>query len=519
VKYIKGHLKNNLERWIGKKWYHQRFDGAPFFIQFIAECEIETHKERKLGGEFTVHFCFFENGKADWYIDIDDIKKVYTAVIKAGKKNPKISEDFIKTWQLDKDRFYKKCLDIRKMDLSKLSDDELLKLHDGFAKMVVEMNSSSSLIDGFALGTDVMIADQIREVYEKSQVSNTMRGTEVFSILTAPVHLSFINGAEVDLLKFAAKIISMRQMFITMDDYTIIEKLKKLGKYKLLEQHQKDYFWTRNNYVSDHVLSVEHFIDELRKIFKANVNVKKEVERMGATPDVNRKNKAELMKKLDLSDELKLLIKISEDFTYWQDERKKSTFWVTHYFSLILAEIGKRVDVDIELLKYMYYLETKKVLSGELTAKVLEQRKQNCVYYTDTDGMDCVHGPKADDVKQALLGSKDMSDVDDFRGLTACLGKAEGRVKVLMSATESYKIKKGDVLVAVMTRPDYVPAMKKAAAIVTDEGGVTCHAAIVSRELNIPCVIGTKIATSVLKDGDIVEVNANHAVVRILERK
>ena len=65
-----------------------------------------------------------------------------------------------------------------------------------------------------------------------------------------------------------------------------------------------------------------------------------------------------------------------------------------------------------------------------------------------------------------------------------------------------------------MTRPELVPAMKKAAAIVTDEGGLTSHAAIVSRELGIPCVVGTKISTKIFKDGDLVEVNANHGSVR-----
>ena len=91
-----------------------------------------------------------------------------------------------------------------------------------------------------------------------------------------------------------------------------------------------------------------------------------------------------------------------------------------------------------------------------------------------------------------------------------------GTVKVLHSATEAYKVEKGDILVAVMTRPDYVPAMKLAAAIVTDEGGITCHAAIVARELHIPCIIGTKIATKVLKDGMKVEVNADHGWVKVL---
>jgi phosphoenolpyruvate synthase/pyruvate phosphate dikinase len=66
----------------------------------------------------------------------------------------------------------------------------------------------------------------------------------------------------------------------------------------------------------------------------------------------------------------------------------------------------------------------------------------------------------------------------------------------------------GNILVCPMTLPDYVPAMKKARAIITNEGGITCHAAIISRELKIPCIVGTKIATQVLKDGDRVEVDA-----------
>ena len=77
-------------------------------------------------------------------------------------------------------------------------------------------------------------------------------------------------------------------------------------------------------------------------------------------------------------------------------------------------------------------------------------------------------------------------------------------------------MKNGDILVSPMTTPNFVPAMKLAAAIVTDEGGVMCHAAIVAREMKKPCIIGTKIATKVLKDGDIVEVDADKGVVKIL---
>jgi phosphoenolpyruvate synthase/pyruvate phosphate dikinase len=92
-----------------------------------------------------------------------------------------------------------------------------------------------------------------------------------------------------------------------------------------------------------------------------------------------------------------------------------------------------------------------------------------------------------------------------------------GRVKVVRKLSELNKVENGDVLVAKMTTPDYMMAIHKAVAIVTDEGGVTCHAAIVSREFNLPCIVGTKNATQVLSDGDIVEVDADHGIVRVVE--
>ena len=79
-------------------------------------------------------------------------------------------------------------------------------------------------------------------------------------------------------------------------------------------------------------------------------------------------------------------------------------------------------------------------------------------------------------------------------------------------------MKSGDIIVTTMTTPDYLMAMKMAAAIVTEEGGLTSHAAIIARELGIPCIIGTKIATQVFKNGDMVEVDAEKGVVRIIAR-
>ena len=101
-------------------------------------------------------------------------------------------------------------------------------------------------------------------------------------------------------------------------------------------------------------------------------------------------------------------------------------------------------------------------------------------------------------------------------GRVASKGLAKGKAVIIRGVKDLEKVKEGDILIAVTTHPDYVPAMRKAAAIVTDEGGITSHAAIVSREFGLPCIVGTKIATKILNDGDLVEVDANNGTIKKL---
>jgi len=105
----------------------------------------------------------------------------------------------------------------------------------------------------------------------------------------------------------------------------------------------------------------------------------------------------------------------------------------------------------------------------------------------------------------------------ELKGIAACKGKVRGIVKVVHHSNELDKIKDGDVFVAKYTFPRYTPAMLKCVAIVTDEGGLTTHAAIIARENGIPCVVGTKLATKVLKDGDYIEVDADKGIIKILK--
>lgn len=114
------------------------------------------------------------------------------------------------------------------------------------------------------------------------------------------------------------------------------------------------------------------------------------------------------------------------------------------------------------------------------------------------------HGTKAPDAARTRVL---------LHGLAASPGVASGTVRVLLSPADAGRIQDGEVLVTTVTSPDWVPIMRRAAAIVTDEGGMTSHAAIVSRELGIPCIVGTREATRVLRDGVVVTVDAREGVV------
>jgi len=118
------------------------------------------------------------------------------------------------------------------------------------------------------------------------------------------------------------------------------------------------------------------------------------------------------------------------------------------------------------------------------------------------------------------LGPRKKGEVDEkkkakllLQGLGASPGAASGKVRIVKEPSQITKVREGDVLVAEMTNPDYVPAMRKACAILTDKGGRTSHAAIVSRELGVPAVVGSEMATKILRDDEIITVDGSDGKV------
>ena len=477
-----------------KEWYHQRFDACPMFGWFIAEAEVRKEKRKLAGTEANIRIALCVPGKADWYLDMKDVKRGTGAMIRLAKKDPNISKKLLSKWKNDEkkfDDFYFKVFP--KINLNKLGDKELENIWHKFWTMSLNRFTSSAIIDHFALGSDESIGNRLRKEL-KGCFKTESEFTELFSIATAPVHQSFINQAEIDLLR-------------------IVTKESK----ESLKDYQKRYYWIKNNYFIAQNLLLKHFKEEIDAWNKSGKDLKEELLRIENTPILSKKKKEEFFKKYKISPLLKTLLKISEDFTWWQDERKRASYLMIDIGSKILAEVAKRKKYELLDLKYALAGEISSIMKDKIPSKQeLRKRYDGCAVIAERKGNYFATGNDLEKIKK-ILKDNDFSNIKDFRGLVASTGIVRGRVKIIKSATEVNKVEKGDILVAVMTRPDYVVAMKKAAAIVTNEGGITSHAAIISRELGIPCIIGTKIATEVLKDGDMVEVNANHGVVTILK--
>jgi len=185
----------------------------------------------------------------------------------------------------------------------------------------------------------------------------------------------------------------------------------------------------------------------------------------------------------------------------------------------IADQVAKKTGLTKELVLCTSKEELRKYFkSGKLPKKsVLEERFIEAVQFFDKGKAEIFSGKEAADAEKIVLPQADESGI---KGQIAYKGNASGRVRIVINA---YKYKgpfeEGDILVTGMTRPEFLPLMKKAAAFVTDAGGILSHAAIVAREMKKPCVIGTGIATKTLKDGDLVEVDANNGTVKILKKK
>ncbi len=177
------------------------------------------------------------------------------------------------------------------------------------------------------------------------------------------------------------------------------------------------------------------------------------------------------------------------------------------------------LELKFQVTKEEFYALSKNEVREALKGKAppvenARARLQGCVFLREEDSWQCLTGDEFKKWKEVI----EQDQPKEIIGTVAFPGKAIGRVVKHLSWTAITEIPAGAILVTGMTNPQMIPYIKNAAAIVTDEGGITCHAAIISREWKIPCIVGTKVATQLLRDGDLVQVDANAGLVTVLEK-
>lgn len=284
---------------------------------------------------------------------------------------------------------------------------------------------------------------------------------------------------------------------------------------KLAEKHYRKYFYIKHMWIGkEGVYSFDYYLKELVRLIGNNINPTQSLGKMNAEFKSQLKKRLRVMKKLKIQDPWKTVLDSWGDFMVTKIYRRFAQIYAIYQMQPIIREIAKRLKLSLMEVRLMLKDEVKKgLIQGKVNRKNIRQRKKLAVYYYEKGNEMVFVGPQAR--KLAKQAEKvHVHDVTEIHGQVGCVGKAVGTVKIIIRPEDMGKMKKGDVLVSIATDPDIVTAMKKASAIVTEQGGVTSHAAIVSREMNIPCVIGTKIATQAFKDGDKVEVDANKGIVR-----
>ncbi|HIH20332.1 TPA: hypothetical protein HA244_03620 [Candidatus Micrarchaeota archaeon] len=288
----------------------------------------------------------------------------------------------------------------------------------------------------------------------------------------------------------------------------------------LMDGHVSRFCWVNYGYTGP-ALTRAALIGELAAIIEKG-NVEGELLAAQLKQRIMDEKRAEFLTRLGLNAEESHLITVGKHASFLKAYRKELMSLASFTLDLLSAETARRFGLTLDDVRSCAKDEILQMLEQGVVPelKLLKERQDYCGYITlDGENYDLKYGHDLKKLLQSVSVEKKAEDhsVKEITGHVASKGFARGFVKIVNSIEDMEKIIKGDILVSVQTNPELVPAMRKAAAIVTDMGGITSHAAIVSRELGVPCVIGTKLATRWLKDGDEVEVDAVKGIVRKIE--
>ncbi len=407
----------------------------------------------------------------------EEIKKCAEKTHKLGEKLRK------KQWNLSKE---KECNVF----------DELYENHAhacmvGYVTVVADLENQ--LITNYAF-------DELTKAVEKTHAQKSVN--EYFAILTAITEDTAARKEQLALLELAKKIQK--------------NNLTEEQKDKELKNIHYNFCWANFGYNGPEKI-IEKYEEELQEALKKDAE-KELIVAKKEKQEVIQKQK-EYITELQLSEEQIYAVECVKNTTLTKLVRKDFMAYSCFIFYLLFEETRKKYDLTLEELQFLTPYEARKILQRELKPdkKELQKRNEYCVYLYNNGKEKVLYDTEAEEFLKKHIVKEKVENVSELKGMAVYLGKVIGRAVIVNTKEDMHKIKEGDILVSYATSPEILPAMKKAAAFVTDLGGATCHAAIVAREMKKPCIIGTKIATKVLKDNDMIEVDAYTGIIKKIQ--
>jgi len=490
----------------GDDWAEYMREIIPTQIFAIVAIGITKYSEEMIGTPFTKILVASEGDKTWWGNYNKDIKNVGKFLL-ANFQDEKFFQNYFSKYDKVIKEFRERTKKLRKEDFSNLSKENILEKYNLFLEDFMRFMGLAMDIDAIDFHLEGVIKEKFQKIIPKEKELTKRQFSEKYSLLTSPTEFSYINIEEIAILKLA-KEIKEKNIAEPFSDPSIKEKINKLTE---------NFWWTSLGWTQMKENNPETYMLKIKDALEKNIE--EELTKINTSIPKIKEEKEQLSKEFNFDDEIKFYLKVFEKYVLLHDFRKENQMRGTSILNKFISEIAKIDDIRHEDLIWAWPDEIKEYLRGEtINLEKIRSRKGAFFAIIEKDNIRQLTGEEAIRTRKKIL-SVEKRNIFDFEGMGVSLGKVIGRARICHSSADAIRrVKKGDILVASMTLPDYVPAMKKAAAIVTDEGGITSHAAIVSRELGIPCISGTKIATKILKDDDLIEVNANHGRVKILKK-
>lgn len=494
----------------------------PWYISDIATTKDIVQTTNGLKVEKT--FIVIENDFWHFYCDDESMGKIGKYYFEKVLEDEKFLTVVINNIYKYSEHLEKFCEKVNLANISAMENGELLDIYGEYIEKLRTLRAWGwvpVLLDGAdeSFLTDYIqkeLRDHLRKINQDEKFS------AYYSTLTSSHKLSEVQTEELARLDLLLTI-SNDKNWKKISTLIMENNVESIGLYKdvdqALKKHLKDYGWLTYAY-SGPAMDMEYLMKLLRdNIEKGDMREQKE-KILKHYKDIE-KEKGQLISKLNMSNELAHLCKASSELMFIKDYRKG--IYQKSYLAMdkVLGEIAKRLSFSLKEIKYMVFDEVQNALVNEVDYRdVIRERFDKCCFVTEDGKIEIYQGEEAESVIKDNVEAVTESheEVEDLKGMIAYSGKVQGIVKIVLVEDDVSKVDEGDILVSSSTNPDLILAMKKAAAFVTDTGGITSHAAIVSRELKKPCIVGTKIATHALKDGDVVEVDAEQGIVTILKK-